>query len=255
VQEKTAFIQIFRRFYKSDSTMTLSLDALSRDNLQERAYVSIREAIAAGQFPPGVAFTIRDLAAQLEISTTPVREALKRLIAEQALDLRQNRSMVVPVIGKSRIIEIRDLRMYLEGFVTERATAFIGQAELRRLTALHRKMQAEKRDPASYLKINREFHFGIYGHADLPVALKLIDQLWLQSGPTLIRLMSRIDLTDVFNGCHEHILEALGRNDAPAAAEAVRADIVRAAEALLAIEGEGADAPNGAIAVLANRRT
>jgi DNA-binding GntR family transcriptional regulator len=227
--------------------MALSLDAVSRDNLQERAYVSIRAAIAAGQFPPGVAFTIRDLASQLEISTTPVREALKRLIAEQALELKPNRSLVVPVIDRSRIMEIRDLRMRLEGFATERATAFVGESELGRLFALHCRMQEENGDPASYLKINRQFHFSIYGLADLPVTLKLIDQLWLQSGPTLIRLMSKVDLTQVFNGCHEHILEALGRKDAFAAAEAVRADIARAAEGLLAIEADATNTPNGGV--------
>jgi DNA-binding GntR family transcriptional regulator len=217
--------------------MTLSLDALSRDNLYERAYVSIRSAIAEGQLLPGVAFTIRDLAEQLEISTTPVREALKRLLAEQALELKPNRSLSVPVIGGKRIIEIRDLRMLLEGLATEKAAAALSEPEIKQLHAMHLDMKVQTNQTA-YLKINREFHFTIYERADLPVTLRLIDQLWLQSGPAVSRLMSARNIADIFNGHHAHIVDALARRDGAGAAAAVRADIAAAAEALVAVETE-----------------
>lgn len=217
--------------------MTISLDAVSRENLQERAYGSIRAAISEGQLLPGVAFTIRDLAAQLEISTTPVREALKRLIAEQALELKPNRSLMVPVIGARRIVEIRDLRMMLEGRATARATARLTDSELARLASMHSEMQDLKNETA-FLKVNREFHFAIYERAESPVTLKLIDQLWLQSGPAVRRLMTSRDLISAFNNLHGDILDSLMRRDSAAACAAVCADITTAAEALLRIENE-----------------
>ena len=69
----------------------------------------------AGRFQPGQTVTLRGLARSLGTSPMPVREALRRLIAERALDLGPNRSARVPVVTSAKYAEICEVRIALEG--------------------------------------------------------------------------------------------------------------------------------------------
>lgn len=216
------------------------LSALSRDTLEQRAYISIRTAIGSGEFAPGSIMHIGELAMLLDVSATPVREALKRLHAEQALEVLPSRALAVPTLNRARIEEIRDLRMLIEGFVTEIAAGKANSADCEYLKGLHQRMLYA--DEASvYLRLNREFHFYIYELAPFPMAHHVIDLLWLQSGPTLLRLITKAMATRTlkmpYDKQHEAIIEALGRGDGLAAGAAVRNDISTAAAFLIELIG------------------
>ncbi len=213
-----------------------SLTALPRDTLEQRAYTSIRTAIEAGKFEPGSVINIGELAAQFQISATPVREALKRLQAEQALEVLSSRALAVPRLDRERIAEMRDLRMLIEGFVTESAARYATAEDCDYLEQLHEQMQ-ESSEPAVFLGLNREFHFHIYGLAQYPFAQHIIDLLWLQSGPTFVRLMAyamkQENTKPSFDAQHRAIVSALRRGDGAGASLAVRTDISTAAALLI----------------------
>ncbi|TIL48750.1 MAG: GntR family transcriptional regulator, partial [Mesorhizobium sp.] len=78
------------------------------------AFERLRQAIMVGAFPPGTPFTIRGLADALESSSTPVREALRRLTSIGALQSLENRRIVVPNMTPSRFEELISLRILLE---------------------------------------------------------------------------------------------------------------------------------------------
>lgn len=212
--------------------VTKYLEAIPRDTLEQRAYASIRTAIESGEFAPGSVLNIGELATRLQISVTPVREALKRLHAEQALVVLSSRALAVPVLNTLRIAEIRDLRMLIEGSLAESAALKATPDDCEYLEELRSKMAMTK-DPAAFLRHNREFHFHLYGLAPLPMGHHLIDLLWLQSGPTFVSLLSHGTSLDErrapFDVQHKAIVEAVRRSDAKAAGEAVRADISLAA--------------------------
>ena len=212
------------------------MSALPRDTLEQRAYTSIRTAIEAGKFEPGSVLNIGELAAQFQISATPVREALKRLQAEQALEVLSSRALAVPKLDRNRIAETRDLRMLIEGFVTENAARNATAADCDYLEQLHEQMLVAL-EPSVFLGLNREFHFHIYSLAPFPLAQHIIDLLWLQSGPTFVRLMAyameRENLKMPFDAQHRAIVNALRRGDGAAASLAVRTDIGTAAALLI----------------------
>ena len=87
------------------------LSAISQTSLGEVAYEKIANAIISGAFKPGEKLTIRDLADRLETSSTPVRDAVKRLLLEGALEQRAPRDIRVPVITPDRYREIADIRL------------------------------------------------------------------------------------------------------------------------------------------------
>src|SRR5262245_13315456 len=78
-----------------DAAFATTLDRSG--NLEDAAYAQMRQALIDGRFSPGQTFTIRALAQAFGTSPMPVRDALKRLVAERGLDLLRNRSVIVPM--------------------------------------------------------------------------------------------------------------------------------------------------------------
>src|SRR5690606_2426459 len=94
---------------------------VTRDNLSDRAYQEIRSALMRSRLKPGEKLLLRPLSAQLGLSATPVREALLRLVSEQAPRLDERGTAVVPILDRASLLEVRDLRVLLEGRSARRA--------------------------------------------------------------------------------------------------------------------------------------
>jgi DNA-binding GntR family transcriptional regulator len=159
----------------------------------------------------------------------PVREALRRLVAERALDMLPTRSVTLPVITPERFDEICRIRVTLEGLVTEAAAALIRPEELRQMQQANAEMWRLKRQQtAVYLAKNQEFHFVLYQAAHMPTAMQMIESLWLQAGPLLNLALSEFGLR-VGQDHHQSLLDALAKRDGKAARQAIQDDISDAA--------------------------
>jgi DNA-binding GntR family transcriptional regulator len=88
--------------------------ASSAETLAQRAHRELRAALMRGDFLPGTALTLRGLAERLGTSIMPVREAVSRLAAEQALELQPNRAIVVPELSRREIDELWRIRVLIE---------------------------------------------------------------------------------------------------------------------------------------------
>ena len=207
-------------------------------SLHDAAYERLRQALMDGQFAPGQAFTIRALAAVFGTSPMPVRDALKRLVAERALEMRPNRSVVLPRMTRARFQEILQVRLSLESMVAARAATRIAPAAIEAMAADHVAMcEALKSSgsAAQYLGANRRFHFRLYEAAGTVVMQPVIESMWMQIGPHLSRIFStRAHATVNADHHHNDLLRALRRQDAQAAAKAVWNDLSDAADAILA---------------------
>jgi DNA-binding GntR family transcriptional regulator len=154
-------------------------------SLRSQVYESLRDALTAGRFAPGQKLSLRFIAGSLGVSMTPVREAVRRLVAEGAFEMRPNRSVRIPLMTRDRILELRDIRLALEGLATEKAAALTTRghaAALRRIAAELMAVRARGDTVADRQKI-REFHFTLYAIANQPTLLRVIEGLWLQTGP------------------------------------------------------------------------
>ncbi len=212
-----------------------ALEQVVRANLGAQAHGKLRKALSTGELRPGERLNGRALAARLGTSLTPVREALLQLVAEGALEMQAGKSFTVPVLTRAAYLELRDLRLALEGMGAERTTAAITAPALTRLAATHRRLCAakERGDFAAALRWNEEFHLGLAAAAGMPRLLRLIEGLWIQSGPFLNYL--RADWPNTVAEPHPHILilAALEARDAAAAVAAIRRDILEGGEGLL----------------------
>jgi DNA-binding GntR family transcriptional regulator len=153
-------------------------------------YSGIRESLVQGRYGPGEKLVLRQLADQYNVSLTPVREALHRLIAEGVLTQEHSRSVRVPVLSRERVLELRDIRVLLEGLAVERGAARATNAEVAKLERLAREVEAARKAGNTALDTQKvaEFAFTLYATCQMPVLLRQIEMLWLQTGP-YIRLL------------------------------------------------------------------
>ena len=187
-----------------------------------------------GVFLPGQVVTLRGLAADLDVSPMPVRQAIKCLIVEGALEMLPNRTVQVPPMTRDRLMDLLAVRRALEGMVTEQATRNITTKQI----VMLERMQAEATrvfrigDVRPCLEENRRFHFTLYEVARSPVLMPMIQTVWLQAGPFMRLAFSSSELR--WDGSHhDELLDALKVRDPVAARRAIESDVNRTAETLV----------------------
>lgn len=210
------------------------------DVLHEAVYSAIRESLMDGRFAPGRSFTLRGLAEVFGTSLMPVRDALKRLVAEHALEMRPNRSVVLPHMSRPRFQEILQIRLSLEPMITARAAPQVTPAVIKAMAQDDAQMveAIDQGDASRYLAANRRFHFRLYAAAQTVVMMPMIESVWVQVGPYLNQVFQASDLGGARKAVHHHttVLQALRRHDAAAAAQAIWTDLSEAADAILAAD-------------------
>jgi DNA-binding GntR family transcriptional regulator len=211
---------------------------LTRDTLQERVYKQLAELILDGGIAPGKLVTIQSLADAFGVSAMPVREALKRLSASNALTVVSGRSIGVPPITLDRLTDLRNVRLEIEGAATAWAAPRIDAGGLTSLEddLAHMDEAISSGNTTDYLRANRSFHFTIYRASGSPVSVALIESLWMQISPYFNLLQGSGNYVSA-NTSHRMAVAALRRADADSAKAAIRDDIGRSYDALASMLG------------------
>lgn len=209
------------------------LETLGRTNLGDQVYARIAKALLSGQMRPNDKLTIRGLADQLGVSTTPVRDAVKQLTQEQVLEQRSPKDVRVPVMTEETYLEILDIRLLLEGLAAERAAE---RAQPPQIRALRKLLERNDRAIASLnhgvaTDGNQEFHLALSRIANMPNLQKVLNGLWLQMGPLVACYYDTNPPR--LNEMHYEVLRAMETGDPARARDAIRADILVAKSAML----------------------
>jgi len=214
------------------------LSAVEAEPLHEKVYREIVRALVSGRFEPGQKLTSRKLAQELGTSDMPVRAALMRLQALQALNSLPNGSLEVPQMTAAMFSQLMDARLIVEGGATELAASRVNGNNLRTIRKLSGELTAAARaeDINAYLVANYDFKFSIYRHCGNAPLLFLIETLWMQVGPFLRRYGEAFEgkLSDILDiDYHEQALEALEKGDGATARAAIVRDLSEGAAFLL----------------------
>ncbi len=189
-------------------------------------YSTLRNAVMYGQILPGRALTIRELAKELNVSPMPVREALRQLAAENALEIKGNRRVMVPNMTAMKFNELCQARMAIESHAAERALPYIDEARLKTLQQIDALIDdtqmAGDHGPVSAL--NQEFHRTLYSANPHQVTLPLIESLWLQLGPFMKLASAHLEVSNQVDR-HTEAMEAIEKRDAIALQLAIKSDI------------------------------
>ncbi len=194
----------------------------------DRVYRQLRTRIMHGGIPPGQALTLRGVAKDYEVSMTPVREAVRRLVAEGALTMSSSGRMGTPELSAERIEELAALRALIEVELASRALPRAHMALIERLQTINGAVSeaVAHRDAVSYIRTNLEFHRTLYLRAQAPAMLAMAETVWLQMGPTMRALYGRLRRTEPPH-YHKLIIAALRAGDEPGLRLAVRTDVTQ----------------------------
>lgn len=204
----------------------------------ETVYRTLRDMILCGELEPGQAVTIQGLIGKLGAGMTPVREAIRRLTAEHALEFLGNRRVCLPVLTPPQIDELEFARIALEPQLAFWATSRIGQADIDALGAIDDAVNAamNRGDVRAYLFHNHDFHARLYAASGARILATVADGLWLRMGPSL-RVMGGRFGSDTLPDMHAKALSALAARDAGGVRDAIRDDIQQGFDGIRATLG------------------
>ena len=213
---------------RRDSTMTAPRIArIDQSKLRENVYFALRDAFTSGGFAPGDTVSLRDLAEQLGTSMTPVREAVRRLVAEGALVDTPSRTLQVPPFDANRMQDLKRARLALETLVLDLAMDRMTAETVAELEAVLNAPPAPDKTLPD-LKQNYDFHFTLYRASQSEVLVPLVEGLWVQYGAYLNLIIKTEDaLRMPEHKHHEEIIAALKAGDREAAKAALVNDIER----------------------------
>lgn len=178
----------------------------------------LREAILRGYFKPGERLDQNEIAGLLNVSRSPVREALRTLAAEGMVQMYPHRGAVVAELSREELEEIYFLRGTLEGLAARLAASKMDQGRIARLQMILEKLDRTT-DLDEWLDLNRDFHNTIYEAINRPRLFSLIESLRNLSAPYTRQYISSPEYLEATQRRHRRILEALIQRDGAMAQE------------------------------------
>jgi GntR family transcriptional regulator, rspAB operon transcriptional repressor len=206
-------------------------------SIQRRAadlvFERLQERIVSGELAPGDKLDPTEIAADLGLSRTPVREAILRLDNEGLVNRIPYRGVVVAGIDLRVAEEVAALRIHLETLAATLAVPRLRDQDLADMRETHAQLtESLKGETAQreFNELNRRFHMTLYQRADSAALLRTIENLASQAE----RIRMHFDLRQgPAQPHHEAILRACENRDAAAAAAATRDHILTAYQAMM----------------------
>jgi DNA-binding GntR family transcriptional regulator len=191
-------------------------------------YDSLRDAISEGRITKGERVREEEIARNLGVSRTPVREALQRLQQRGLLVFGPGRGLAVAELNQQQVIELYAMREILEGSAARFAAKHATDPEIAMLYRLQQELKGAK-DAALVVAINRRFHRAIYEAAHNRYLMQtlehLVDSFALLHSATFRMPRSRAQDSDEE---HRKIVAAIEKRDPDLAEKAARDHIVQA---------------------------
>lgn len=195
--------------------------------LHQQVYQTLREQLIIGNLHPGRSMSLRGISEMLGIGVMPCREAIRRLAAENALEVQQNRRVCVPRLTVSRFEELMSARLALEPLCARRALASIDADRLERMIAhddvMNRNYSSGSAD--IYMLANYKFHFELYRAGGSDVLVPLLESVWVQFGPFMRTIYDVVEGAAIIDK-HKMAIDAIRRGDGEALRVAIEADIL-----------------------------
>jgi DNA-binding GntR family transcriptional regulator len=214
-----------------------SLAQAGASSLKDMAHRTIRAAIISMELAPGQPLLDRKLSEQLQMSRTPIREALRQLEQEGLVVRREPRGWQVHSLSPQDIRDIFDIKEELEGFAARRVTEKLSSEDAARLMSIVRSMEesADRNDLEEWMDHDAELHrlmFSILGNDRLESFIRTLNDQWhgLRIGYTALKGRLKVACTE-----HKWVVEAMCAGDAEGAETAMRSHLHSLREDLLTI--------------------
>lgn len=222
-----------------------ALRPIRRDRITDVAYTALRQHILERRFSSGDRIQVHELAEQLGVSRTPVREALNLLAAEGLVDIVPRSGTFVASVSERDVEEVFELRICLEALAAERVArrgiSEVEAADLERILQGARAGSSPEERAVSHAEANRAFHLRI---VELSGNRKLAQLYPALNAHTMMAFVHNAapawsERWELELAEHQRIVDALARGDAAVARQSMEAHLRRGRESLLADMRQG----------------
>lgn len=206
-----------------------------KSSLADKAHHQIKQWILHYQLKPGSVLNVGGLAQALEMSHTPVREALSMLEREHLIERRPQRGYTVPGLNLQEVEDLYELRISLEEMAAWHAAKRIRQPDRKRLAAIlsevDRSLKAH--DKSRILGLEQDFHVVILkASGNRPLAemgCGILDRIWIVQN---INILTTSHLSDA-HPQHLEVFQAIESGDSKKASVLMKKHITQAKEFVL----------------------
>lgn len=201
----------------------------------------IRKAILSGEYKSGMELSLTDVAQQMGVSRTPVREAFQSLDADGLITLRMNKGAIVNTIDRKFITDHYEMRILLEGEAAFRAARKGMDVSLLLAECKNMRQKLLQENSEGYEELNQRIHISIWSAANNDRLYNSLMSLW--NGPSIGRDTNSIDHQFLSNAEHIDVLEYIQYHDGEMARKIMQRHIERSMENIL--RGYRDDLPGG----------
>ncbi|WP_091661800.1 GntR family transcriptional regulator [Alteribacillus iranensis] len=149
-------------------------------NKSKHAYNVLRTRILDGTYAPGQRIILDQIAKEVGSSHIPVREAIRRLEADQLIEYKPNVGAIVLSIDENVYKQTLELLSVLEGYATIRSAPYMNERDIEELRGINNEMKESlhQYDLHTFSELNKKFHFAIYSHCSNKLLIKQIEESW-----------------------------------------------------------------------------
>ena len=204
----------------------------------ETAHDLIMNALREGELRSGDRVREEELAERLNLSRTPIREALRRLEADGIVEHRPRSGAIIRQLSHTEVVELYEMRVVLERTAAMLAAQHGAEAEFDRLNELNEAIATERSNANRAAAINQQFHQGLYQagrNRFLLEAARSLNNSLLLLGPTTLQDEERVELVV---DQHQQIVDALKARNADAAGAAAEVHLQTSLKARIHILGQ-----------------
>ncbi len=198
--------------------MSAEIIPIPRTGLHEQAAHRLRQMLVENRIQPGAKLNERELSEVLQVSRTPLREAIKMLAAEGLVELLPNRGAIAVELSETDILNTFEVMSGLEAQSGALAAERITDTELAEIKAMHYEMLAAwtRRDLPTYYRLNAAIHRAINAAAKNPVLTATYNQVNARLQALRFRSNQDGEKWKAAVKEHEQMIDALTRRDAGA---------------------------------------
>ncbi len=213
--------------------------AKENETIQDKVYRQLAYLLTCGFFRPGETISLRQLSSELNVSETPVRNALNRLIAEAAMDVLPNRHVSIPALSRSQFDELTELRTQLETSITMHAYRRVQRKDIENLEKINDELLNAMAEHKLHkcIEQNQKFHLTFYELAKRPLTFAYITNLWLRAG-TFMSVALRSDGVQWRAEEHKSLINGLKLKNSDACVESITRDIDETYQEIIKLKNE-----------------
>lgn len=200
--------------------------------LTELVYEDIKRDILRGGISPGSKISLEDTASRLDVSLTPVREALTKLQQEGIVQYIPRAGWRASKLSKKTYLKYRELQMVLELTLTELALPHVTDETIDKMDAANQKLQycidhlPQEELPQALLQINDSIHMMLFSCYDNEIMTKALQNVWNMMGYYRLVLFGTPYFREIGYKDHAQLIAALREKDAQAVYKAMEQHLV-----------------------------